>query len=76
MKKLIAIIALAAAAGCNQQIFDLEFKFSKAHVRFPDGHCETINLKKWRDYEGEQIQIVAQDGRVLVFNSMNIVLER
>ena len=80
MKKFIAITLLAVAiivamCGCsNRSIVDLQYEFDYALVRFPDGSTETIEIKRWADYDGEQIQIIADDGTVYVFCSANCVL--
>lgn len=80
MKKIIAaafiITALLALASCgNKAIFDTEYTFDYAMVSFPDGRTEKIEVDTWADYEdGDQIQIVAKDGSVYVFHSVNCVL--
>lgn len=80
MKRFIAIVLLAVAilvamCGCgNYSMVDLQYEFDYALVRFPDGSTETIKIKRWMDYDGEQIQIVAEDGTVYVFCSTNCVL--
>jgi hypothetical protein len=37
---------------------------------------KAIKIKRWKDYEGEQIQIIGKDGTVYLINSMNAVLIR
>ena len=62
--------------GCNRQILDLKMNFTKAHVRWPDGKAEVIDIKKWKDYnDSDQIQIIDKSGKVYLFHSVNIVLE-
>ena len=62
--------------GCNRQILDLKMNFTKAHVRWPDGKAEVIDIKKWKDYnDSDQIQIIDKSGKVYIFHSSNIVLE-
>lgn len=79
MKKFIALIItlcvmLIMFTSCNKQIIDLNLHFDKAIVKMPDGTTETIKLKSWKDYEGEQIQLIAQDGTVYLVNSVNCIL--
>lgn len=77
MKIKITVLALAfafALTGCNRQVFDFKLKFTKAMVRWPDGKTETLDVRKWCDYEGDQLQIITKDGKTYVFHSMNVVL--
>lgn len=78
MKKLIAGIGIAAAlCGCgNVDIFDTNFTFNTALVHWPDGTMKEIMIKQWRDYEGEQIQIVGKDGKIYLVSMNNAVLIR
>lgn len=76
IKKTVAVACFALlAGGCNQGIFDFNLKFNKAYVRFPDGSTHTFKVKKWWDYEGDQIQILTDTGRILLFHMNNVVLE-
>ena len=80
MKRIIAIAliitALLVLASCgNKAVFDTEYTFDYALASFPDGRVEKIEIKTWTDFEdGDQIQIVAEDGSVYVFHSANCVL--
>lgn len=80
MKKLITILLLTAlilaTAGCgNKQVFDFEYVFDYAIVRFPDGEVRTIEIEKWRDYDdGEQLQITDKEGRIYLVSSINTVM--
>ena len=60
--------------GCNRQIVDINYKFNTAYVKWPDGSVKTIKIAKWRDYDGEQIQIISEDGKVYLVSSVNAVL--
>ena len=80
MKKLMLGAALAAIAtvisGCgNVQVFDLQYSFNTAYVKWPDGSFKTLKLKKWKDYPGEQLQLTTFDGKVYLVSSINCVLE-
>lgn len=71
---VLAVSTLLTLASCNKQVFDTTYAFDYALVLFPDGTSEKIKIKKWNDYEGEQIQIVAEDGKTYLFHSANCVL--
>ena len=45
-------------------------------MRWPDGSVKDLKIYKWRDYDGEQIQIRAEDGKVYLISSVNAVLVR
>ena len=78
MKKLIAGIGIAAVlCGCgNLDMFDMNYTFDTAVIRWPDGTLKEINIKKWCDYEGEQIQIISKDGKTYLISMNNAVLIR
>ena len=82
MKRIIGLIlaivltlsVVLTLASCNKQIFDTTYAFDYALVQFPDGTCEKIEIQKWDDYDGEQIQITSKDGTTYLVNSVNCVL--
>ena len=79
MKKILAILLAILMVVClsacgNYDLWDTEYTFDKAIVKFPDGTVETLEIKNWTDYDGEQLQITTKDGIVYVFNSVNCVL--
>ena len=77
MKRLMFALATALSlSGCNREIFDTNLKFNRALVKWPDGTVKELNIRKWRDYEGEQIQIKAMDGKSYLISSLNAVLIR
>ena len=69
----VAVFYFAVLWGCNKQVFDFELRFTKAMVRWPDGKTEVIEIQKWNDYEGDQIQIITSDN-VYLFHCNNVVL--
>ncbi len=72
---LIAVIMLVSLVSCgNYDTFDTVYTYDYAIVSFPDGEVKKIEIEKWSDYEGEQIQIIAKDGMVYLVNSNNCVL--
>lgn len=78
MKKLIAGIGIAAVlCGCgNLDMLDMNFTYDTAVIRWPDGSVKEIKIKQWRDYEGEQIQIIGKDGKTYLVSMNNAVLIR
>jgi hypothetical protein len=60
--------------GFNRNIFDTNYTFDVAITRMPDGTQKVIKIKKWLDYEGEQVQITATDGTIYLLSMNNTVL--
>ena len=77
---IIAFVSLAIAitliACGNRDMFDTNYTFDYALISFPDGDVKKIDIKQWKDYDGEQVQIVTHDGEVYLVNSVNCVLVR
>ena len=73
---ILAGLILANCTSCdgNKDMWDTNYSYDYAIVAFPNGETKTIEIKKWCDYEGEQIQIIAKDGTVYLVNSVNCVL--
>lgn len=79
MKRVIAIILsiilmlglFSGCAGSNRQIVDFNYEYNTAVIDMFDGTTKTIKIKKWRDYEGEQIQITDENGDVWLVSSIN-----
>lgn len=73
MKKIIIasillISSLTILSGCNKQVFDFNYEFDKVHLHEAD---KCVKIKKWNDYEGEQIQVILEDGTVMLVSSYN-----
>ena len=63
-----------SAKAFNKNLFDFEYSFDTAII---DLHTEviTVKVKSWTDYEdGEQLQIIAEDGTVYLTSSYNCTL--
>lgn len=77
MKKCIAIflstIAMSVLCGCNRQMVDLTYSYDYAQIKMPDGTIVEGKLNSWRDYDGEQVQVVI-DGVTYLVSSMNLVM--
>lgn len=70
MKKIILLaITVLMLSGCNRQVIDLNRTFDYAEC-YLNGEYQKYEISKWADYDGEQIQIVAKDGKTYLL-SMN-----
>lgn len=78
-KKLIALGMLGALGtmtltGCgNYKIIDMKYTFNKAII-FGDHTATIVEIKKWTDYDGEQIQIQTKDGAFILTSSFDTKL--
>lgn len=74
MKKIIiallGVAMLATMAGCNRDMIDTNYSYDRAIIQLANGDVVEVDISKWRDYEGEQIQITAKDGTVYLTSSM------
>lgn len=69
----LMIITVLTLTGCNKQVIDLNYSFNKAIIYAGNEKIE-IEIKKWSDYDGEQLQIVGKDGKVYLVSSFNTIL--
>ena len=75
MKKILAIILItiviiACFAGCgNRDLLDTNYTYDRAIIQLANGEVVEVKIKKWSDYDGEQIQIIAEDGTVYLTSS-------
>lgn len=73
MKKALALILVFvivfSLAGCNQQIIDTKLTYDRAIIKMANDEVIEVKVKKWCTYEGEQIQIIAEDGTIYLTNS-------
>lgn len=79
MRKLKFSLILCCAAttmvlsGCNKALFDGNYTFDKAIIQ-RGGEEQVVEVKSWRDYEGEQIQLELTDGSIILVSSYNCIL--
>lgn len=73
---ILPIIVLCLTGCGNYAEVDTVRTYDRALVEMPGGEVMEIEVKSWRDYDGEQIQIVATDGTVYLVSSFNCVLIR
>ena len=81
MKKTILIIAILLLivvlvlilSACNYHVFDFEYTFTNAYVKINETWVD-LEVVRWCDYEGEQIQLTLTDGTIMVVHSLNCIL--
>ena len=56
-------------AGCNYKAVDFNYEYDTAIIQLADGNVITVPVKSWTDYDGEQLQIEAEDGTIYLTNS-------
>lgn len=57
-------------AGCNRTVFDTKYGFDKALI-FGDDSAIVLDVKQWKDYSGEQIQLTTHDNFILLTSSFD-----
>lgn len=78
MKKLIAtivtLLTLASFTGCgNYDMLDTNYTFDYAMIKIGE-EWTTVKIKQWKDYEGEQVQLVLDDCSILLVSTVNCIL--
>ena len=76
----LAVVVSLALTGCssnigyNKQVADLNYKFTRAIIRFADGDME-IEIRSWCDYDdSDMVQVTATDGTIYYTHGSNIIL--
>lgn len=59
----------------NKQIIDLENTYDTCIIYIGNEKIE-LDIKSWKDYDGEQIQIVDKEGNVYLVSMNNAILIR
>lgn len=57
-------------SGCNRTVFDSKYGFDKVLI-FGDDSAIVLDVKQWKDYSGEQIQLTTDDNFVLLTSSFD-----
>ncbi len=73
---LVIVMTFAIAigtVGCNYQLIDMNYKYTNAYIKIGD-EWKDVEIKTWKDYDGEQIQITLNDGTVILTSSYNCIL--
>ena len=66
----VVLATCATLSGCNRSIIDTKYGLDKALVVGNDTAI-TMDVKQWRDYEGEQYQLNTQDGLIMLTASFD-----
>ena len=77
MKKIfltVALLLMLCLTGCNYDMIDTTFTYDKAIIDLNNGNIVEVDVKQWKDYDGEQIQIVSKDGTIYLTSSFNCTL--
>ena len=51
--------------GCNYNIIDTSYSYNKAICNY-NGDKFELDIKSWKDYDGEQIQVKTKDNTYLL----------
>ena len=77
MKRVFLFVIITVCAfclvGCNQDLIDTNYTYTKAITTIGNERVE-IEIKQWRDFEGEQVQIIGKDGNVYLLSMNNTTL--
>lgn len=57
-------------SGCNKTVLDTKYGFNKALI-MGDNSSIVLDVEKWKDYSGEQIQLTTSDNFVLLTSSFD-----
>lgn len=69
-----ATITLSTLSGCgNKDMWDTNYTFTHA-VIIEQGKTTIVPIKQWSDYDGEQIQIIMEDGNIFLTSTFNTKL--
>lgn len=67
---LLALCAIVLFTGCgNKDYIDTVRTYDKAIIQLANGDVVETKIKAWRDYDGEQLQVTAEDGTVYLTSS-------
>ena len=65
---IVLIILMIFATGCNKQVFDTNYTFEEVYCNY-DGDKFKLKIKKWKYYDGEQIQAKDYDGNTYLLSA-------
>lgn len=69
---LAVVFCLLFITGCNKQIIDLDYSYDKAICNY-NGSSFKLKIDKWKDYDGEQLQIKS-NGKIYLVSANNCYL--
>lgn len=71
-RKILAAVILCTMllSGCgNYDMLDTTYTYDKAIIKLANDEVIEVEIKSWKDYDGEQLQITAKDGTVYLTSS-------
>ena len=68
----IVLVLILLLKGCNYQAVDLRYKYNYAYIEMGNQTIEG-KVDMWRDYDGEQLQVVII-GVTYLTSSNNVIL--
>ena len=73
---LLTVTTILGLTGCgNRDMFDTNYTYDRAILALPNGESIEVDIKQWKDYEdGDQLQIIAEDGTVYLTSTLNCTL--
>lgn len=78
MKKVLLVILILMAtlclAGCNKEVFDFHYDYDKIVCNY-NGDKFELDIDKWTDYDGEQLQ-VKSNGKTYLLSANNCYMIR
>lgn len=77
-KKVLSLVAAGAIvlslSGCgNYDMLDTKYDFNKAII-FGENTATIVEIEKWCDYDGEQLQLLTKDGMYIITSSFDTKL--
>ena len=71
---LVSTLSASVLTGCgNYTVMDTKFTFNKALI-FGENTVTIVEIEKWTDYDGEQLQIQTTDGAFILTSSFDTKL--
>lgn len=72
---VLLVLIMCMCSGCgNRDMWDTNYTFDRAIIEMPGGEVVEIEIEQWRDYDGEQVQIIAKDGTIYLVSTVNCIL--
>jgi len=66
----LLVFVLSALTGCgNRALLDTTYTYDRAIIQLADGTGVDTKIKSWSDYDGEQIQVIAENGTIYLTSS-------
>ncbi|PYG84904.1 hypothetical protein LY28_03525 [Ruminiclostridium sufflavum DSM 19573] len=69
----LTVTLSTALSGCNKDIIDTNYTFKKAIIVIGNEKID-VNIKQWRDFDGDQMQVTDEHGQVYLTHSANVLL--